>query len=234
MPSSQSAYDLIKGSMRLIGAIATGETPSADEANDGLNTLNDLLETWSTENLIVWGSDNETFATVAGQALYTIGPAGNFNTVRPIRVTGAYCTFGGVDFPIQLIGPDEYNGIALKTQQQPIVEQLLYINDNPLGLIKLWPVPSQVIPIVLNNDRVLTQVASLATVMTFPPGHLIAMKHALAILLAPDYGVEPSSAVVAVATSTKANIKRANKIKRQATFDPALSSDEPAIWQRGY
>ena len=50
--------------MRLIGTIATGETPTADETADGLLVLNDMLENWSTETLSVWGSSNQTFNTV--------------------------------------------------------------------------------------------------------------------------------------------------------------------------
>lgn len=237
MASGQTALDLIKGAMRLVGVIATGETPSPDEANDGLNTLNDLLETWTTENLSVYGELNESFNTVGGQGSpaspYTIGPSGNFNTVRPVRIAGAYCTFNGVDFPIDLIGQDEYNLISLKTMQQPIVQKMLYVPENPLGKILLWPVPSGVIPLVMSTDRILTSVATLSTVIIYPPGYYIAMKHALAIMLAPDYGATPSVEVTTIATVTKANIKRANKQKRVARFDEALTSGDPVIWQTG-
>lgn len=232
MPSSQTALQLITSSMRLIGAIATGETPTADEANDGLTALNDLMETWSTENLAIYGSANESFPTVGGQAVYTIGPAGNFNTVRPVRIASAYCTYQGVDFPIEIIGQDQYNLIPLKTQQQQVVEQLLYVPDNPLGIITLWPVPSQIITLVMSTDRVLSQVPSLATSLIFPPGYLLALKHALAILLAPDYGVSVSPEIIGVHTTAKANIKRANKQRRIAQFDVALT-DPPITWQTG-
>ena len=36
--------DIIRRSMLLIGAIAVGETPTDEEAQDGLQTLNDMLE----------------------------------------------------------------------------------------------------------------------------------------------------------------------------------------------
>lgn len=35
--------------MRLATVLASGETATADEANDGLKTLNDLLENWSLD-----------------------------------------------------------------------------------------------------------------------------------------------------------------------------------------
>jgi hypothetical protein len=233
MPASQTSGDLITGAMRLIGALATGETPTAPESNDGLNSLNDLLEQWSLENLTVWGTDNQTFSSVANQSLYTIGPGGNFATTRPIRINGGFSTYNGVDFTMQLIGEDEYNRISLKTQGQTYPEKLCFINSNPLGIIKLWPVPASALPIVLNIDLELTQVPNLVTVIGFPPGYYIAMKHALAILIAADYGIVPAATITQVAQGTKANLKRANKKKREMTFDPAFTSGPVRIWQTG-
>ena len=233
MPASQSAYDLIEGSMRLLGAIATGETMTADEANDGLNSLNDVLETWSLENLTVWGVDNQTFPSVAGQSLYTIGPTGDFVTTRPVRISRMFCTLNGVDFPVELIGEDEYDAISLKTQGQDYPEKAVYINSSPLGILKVWPVFTQSLPVTLAIDQVLTQIPTLSTAIGFPPGYYIALKHALAIMLSPDYGITPSSVIVQVEQMAKANIKRANKKKREAGFDLAYTSGPVRIWQTG-
>lgn len=234
MPSPSTAGVLVRSSLRLIGAIATSETPTADEMTDGLSSLNDLLEILSTQNLAVYGSAVETFPTVSGQALYTIGPTGNWNTNRPVRIAGdAICTFNGVDFPVDIIGQNEYDAIGLKTQQQPIVEKLLYVNANPLGLITLWPVPSGIVLIGLNTDRILTAVTDVNTVMIFPPGYMLMMRHQLGILLAPDYGISISTEIGAVAASSLANIKRANKERRRSTFDGALVDSGPTIWQTG-
>lgn len=234
MPSPTTAGALITSSLRLIGAIATGETPTAAEINDGINALNDLLENWSTQNLAVYDSPVLTFPTIAGQAVYTIGPGGNWNTVRPVRLgDDSYCTFNGVDFPVDLIGQGEYDMIGLKTQQQPIIEKMLYVNDNPLGIITLWPVPSGIVNITINPDRVLTAVADQSTTMVFPPGYLLPMRYHLGILLAPDYGRQISTEIASVATSSFASLKRANKVKRVATFDGALVDSGPTIWQTG-
>src|SRR5882672_1350264 len=153
MPSPTTAGQLITGALRLTGVVGKTETPDADDFAEGLQGYNDMVEIFSTENMAVYGSALESFNTIAGQALYTIGPAGNWNTTRPVNISGdPYCTFNGVDFTIEQIGQDQYDAIALKTQQQPIVEKLLYINDYPLGRITLWPVPSGIIPIFLNTD----------------------------------------------------------------------------------
>lgn len=235
MPSGITSGELIKSSMRLVGIIATGETPTADESNDGLLCLNDLLEIWSTQTLAVYGGVDVTFNTVATQATYTIGPTGQWVGDRPMRINDSpYCTVSGVDYPIEQIGQEDYDLIALKTQPGQIIERLLYVNDNPNGRITLWPVPNAIVAITLSIDRILTQVPNLATVMTFPPGYLLAIRHALGIMLAPDYGRTVSDEIKQVAQSSFASIKRANKVKRTAKYDAALVSDDVVSWQRGF
>jgi hypothetical protein len=233
MPSPTTAYDLIKGAMRKVGITAAGDTPTPDEANDALSDLNDLIESMNLDNLAVWGSASTAFTTVAGQATRTIGPTGQFVGDRPVRVTNAYCTFGGVDYPIEIIGQEEYDNIILKTQQSQIIERMAYVNDNPNGLLYMWPVPQSAIPIVIGIDRLITTVASTATVMTFPPGYLKYMMFELGIALAPEYGVSPMPDVVKYASTTRAALKRANKLKRKAYFDPALTMRSVGDWRTG-
>lgn len=238
MPSGNTSLDLITSAMRLVGIIATTETPKADEANDALNVLNDMIETWSTESLTVWGSAPSVFTTIPGKTSYTIGPGGDWvQTVRPVRIDDtAYCTLNGVDYPVLAWGQDDYADVTIKTQQQPIVERFWYTNDNPLGIVTLYPIPSQAIQVTLFTDRVLNQVPNLATTLIYPPGYWIAMRYTLAILLAAEYGAPVTDSITATAVSAKANIKRANKSKQFAKFDSALTSDGggASSWQRGY
>lgn len=238
MPSGNTSLDLITASMRLVGIISSTETPGATEANDALNVLNDMLEAWSTESLAVWGSASASFTTIAGKNSYSIGPGGDWvQSVRPVRIDDtAYCTLNGVDYPVLEWGQDDYAGVVIKTQQQPIVERYFYVNDNPLGTIILYPVPSQAIQVTFFTDRVLTQIPNLATQMIYPPGYYIAMRYTLAILLASEYGAPVTDSITSVAVSSKANIKRANKRKQFAKFDSALTSDGggSTSWQRGY
>lgn len=234
MPSPIITLDLITSAMRLNGSLASGEVPTASEANDGLLVLNDMLENWSTEKLTVWQSANESFAMVPGQTTYTIGAGGNFNTVRPVNISAAYNTFGGVDFPIELVTQEDYNLINLKSMQQPVVEKLLYVNDYPLGLITLWPVPNQAGPLVLSTDRVLAFPVTLATSLSGPPGYLKALRFCLAIEFAAEFGIEVLPTVQQVAADAKADFKRANIAAVTMRCDDALVNPPVALYQRGY
>ncbi len=235
MPSPTTALDLITRSMKLAKVLSSGETPTAEEATDALATLNDILENWDTEPLSLWQTANFTGPTVAGQATYTIGPAGNFNTTRPSQIHDAYITFSGVDFDVAVVGQIEYNDISLKTQQQPIAEKLLYINDFPLGLITLWPVPSQILNLTMTFDRLLTQLADTATTINYPPGAAKALRYVLAIELATEFGSPIDPVLAALAADAKADYKRSNKQPVKARYDTALLGNGGYTdWRRGY
>lgn len=232
MPSPTTVIAVITKAMLHIGAIASGEVPNANEASDGLDAFNDVLETWSLQNLAVYSSDVDTFATVGGQASYTIGATGNWVTARPVKeIAGAYCTLNGVDFPIAIWTLAEYNEIPVKASQSNIIERLAYINDFPNGIVKLYPTPSSAGSIKLDIARVLTAATATSNAITLPPGYMRALAYAVAVELAPQYG--GGIDVSAQAIKTLAYIKRANRVSPVARFDQALTS-QVFIGARGY
>lgn len=226
---------LIEGAAKLIGVKSAGVSLTAEEAQDGLTSLKDLLENWSLEELSVYGIANQTFNTVAGQATYTIGPAGNWNTDRPVHIDGGFSTFGGVDFPLLPVAQEQYNGIDLKTLQEPIPQMMLYVNEAPLGKLTLYPVPSEVVPVTLSIRRLLDSNITLATTLALPPGYTKALRYNLAVEMAPEYGIEVGPTLMSIATDAKGDLKRANITNPVAVFDSAvLGESEFAVWQRGY
>lgn len=75
-----SANDIILGALKFINAYAPGEELSSDDANDALGTLNDLLDSFSTDQASVYASEEVILYFTPGQYRYTIGNyrAGNF------------------------------------------------------------------------------------------------------------------------------------------------------------
>lgn len=239
MPSPTTALQIIEDALGLCNCVGVDQTPTADEVSDSLRAFNDLLEDWSTQNLAVWGNANQTFPTVAGQATYTIGPAGNWNTTRPANISDpAYSTIQGVTFPCISITQDAYNRIAVKAQPQQYPNFYLYVNDYPLGLVTLWPVPNAVTPITFSIDRLLTQITSAAAAITFPPGYAKAFKYCLGVELAPLFGKKIANYpdVVAIYKETFGNVKRSNNKQRTMTFDPAYGDSTYGApdWFRGW
>jgi hypothetical protein len=68
-----TALDLIKGALRRITSYQTGETIAPPDAADCLETLNDLLDSWSTDRQFVFGTNEFVFPWIPGQSQYRIG-----------------------------------------------------------------------------------------------------------------------------------------------------------------
>ena len=58
-----TALDVISRAMRLIGALSTGEVPSADEAKDGLSSLQAMLGEWEGRGVRLGAVVDTEFAT---------------------------------------------------------------------------------------------------------------------------------------------------------------------------
>lgn len=69
--------DIVTRAMKDIGALAAGEVPTADEAQDGLDMLNDMIDQWSNESMMVFYRTEIVFNTVQNTVQYTLGPGGS-------------------------------------------------------------------------------------------------------------------------------------------------------------
>lgn len=217
-----TALDLITSSMRLIGVLASGETPTSEEANDALEVLNDLLEEWAHEELMLYRQLPVQVSTSPGVQAYTIGTGGVWDVVRPLEISGGYATISGTDFQVEAITADQWNAIDQKTAPDQSTISLYYDPSYPLGTVYLWPVPATALQITLITHMQFSQLVSISDSIAVPPGYKKALRYALAVELAPEYGVAPSDVVVATAVSSKGKIKVTNSQPAVATFDPAL------------
>lgn len=235
MPSPIAAVDLIQSSMQLAGILASGETPTADEINDALAVLNDVIENWTTGTLSVWQTLDQTFPLVAGQGTYTIGTGGDFNTPRPVRIESAFCIVNGAKFPIAIVDKTELDRIATVVGDQSQIQlYMAYVNDMPLGSVILWPTPSAVTTLSLSTATSLAAVATTATTITYPPGGAKALKYTLAVELAGEFGTPVLQTVMDTYRECVADFKRANKRQVTLQFDAAFVSHPAADWRRGY
>ena len=101
--------------------VAQGETPDADQLNDGLVSLNDLLSAWGNERLMVYQTVQETITLVGGQSAYDIGVgATSLNTSMPIRIERAFIRLNGIDDPLEILTRDQYQSIASKSDSSDI------------------------------------------------------------------------------------------------------------------
>lgn len=208
-----TAGDIINGALRLLGVLAEGEVPSAETSQDALRAMNQMIDSWNTERLSVFSTQDQVFTWPAGQLSRTMGPSGDFVGNRPVLLDDA--TYfkdpgTGVSYGIKFINQQQYDGIAVKTVTSTY-PQVIFVNMSfPDIDMYVYPRPTRDLEWHFISVEELTQPATLATVLHFPPGYLRAFRYNLACEMAPEFGVEPSSQVRRLAMSSKRNIKRIN------------------------
>ena len=208
-----SAGDQINGAMRLIGMLAEGETPSAAASQDALSALNQMIDSWNTERLSIFSTQDQVFTWPASVRSRTLGPTGDFVGNRPILMDDATYfrdAATNVSYGIKIINQQQYDGIAVKTVTSTY-PQVLWVNMTyPDIEMYVYPVPLRPLEWHFVSVQELTQPATLATTLSFPPGYLRAFRFNLACEIAAEFGVEPSPQVSRIAMTSKRNIKRIN------------------------
>jgi len=211
--ATYTAGDQINRALRLLGILAEGETPSAATSQDALVALNQMIESWSIERLSVFCTQDQTFTWPAGLITRTLGPSGDFIGLRPVLLDEAtYYRDPGtnVSFGIKFINQQQYNGIAVKTVTSTY-PQVIFVNMGfPDITMSIYPKPTRDLEWHFISVQELSQPATLATVLHFPPGYLRAFTYCLAMEFAPEFGVEPSPQVQRIAMTSKRNLKRIN------------------------
>lgn len=208
-----TAGDQINGALRLIGQLAEAETPSAATSQDALAALNQMIDSWNTERLAVFSTQDQIFNWPPNVLSRTLGPTGDFVGNRPILLddsTYFIDTASGISYGIKIINQQQYDGIAVKTVTSTY-PQVIWVNMTyPDIEMYVYPKPTKVLEWHFISVEELTKPALLSTTLAFPPGYLRAFKYNLACEIAAEFGVEPSPQVQRIAMTSKRNLKRIN------------------------
>ena len=208
-----TAGDQINRALRLLGVLAEGETASAALSQDALMAMNQMIDSWNTERLSVFCTQDQTFTWPAGEYSRTLGPTGNFIGLRPVLLDeSTYYRDPGtnVSFGIKFINQQQYNGIAVKTVTSTY-PQVIFVNMGfPDITMSIYPRPTRDLEWHFISVQKLDEPATLVTDLLFPPGYLRAFTYNLAMELAPEFGIEPSPQVQRIAMTSKRNLKRIN------------------------
>jgi len=208
-----SAGEIINGSLRLIGALAEGEVPSAETSADALMAMNQMLDSWNTERLMIYNTIDQIFTWPSDEITQTLGPTGDFVGLRPVALDDSTYyrdASTGVSFGIKFINQQQYDGIAVKTVTSTY-PQVMWINmEYPDIAMTIYPKPTRALEWHFVSVQELAQPATLATELAFPPGYLRAFRYNLAREIAAEFGIEPPRTVSQIANVSKRNLKSQN------------------------
>ena len=211
--TTYTAGEQINRALRLLGVLAEGETPSASVSQAALMAMNQMIDSWNTERLSTFVTQDQIFTWPAGLVSRDLGPTGDFIGNRPVLLDDAtYFRDPGtnVSFGVKFINQQQYNGIAVKTVSSTY-PQVLWVNMGfPDVTLTIYPRPTRDLEWHFVSVQELDKAADLSTVMYYPPGYLRAFTYNLAMEIAPEFGVEPSPQVQRVAMVSKRDLKRIN------------------------
>lgn len=212
---------LIRASMQKCGILTMSQEPTADEINDGLVALNNMLSSWSNDSMMCFARKWETFNLVANQQNYLIGKnAPDFNTGRPIKIVDGYIRLPGQsDYDLEIVNDEIFTGQIRQKSTPGTPEWLNYDNGYPLGTIRLWPVPPTNYQMFLLSEKELSQFG-LNDSVDLPPGWERAITFNLPFEIAGDYGQEVPDTVQKIAVDSKSSIQMAVQKNRSLDAQP--------------
>lgn len=231
--------DIITRAFRLLGVTAAGEQPAADEAQDALDTLNDMIDAWKLERLMVFAILPQRFNLVAGKKSYTMGPGGDFDTSRPVRIDKVQLLYTTnqplpITLPIEILNLDQYQAIVVPDTGSTIPLQVYPDEAFPLRTLSFYPVPQLDQQIDIFTWGLIDGFPDINQTVSLPPGYARALRSNLALEIAAEYGKQVPATVAAMALDAKAGIKSNNIQPLYLGCDAALVTNSSLFnWRTG-
>lgn len=219
---SATAQQIIDGAGRLLAIPASGASLSANESADALIALNQMIDAWSIERLMIYGTQDQQFTWPASTQSRTLGPSGSFVGNRPIGLdesTYYIDPTNGLSYPVKFISQAHWDEIAIKSLTNTYPNVLFINMDMPDISLYVYPIPTRALEWHFISATELTQPATLGTTLTAPPGYLRALRYNLACEIAPEFGATPLPGVAKIAATSKKAIKRLNYNAQDMAMD---------------
>lgn len=195
--------DLISGSLRLLGVVGQGQTARGQEIVDGLNVLNEFIDSLNVAGTILWADTSSIHTTPVFTAPQT-------------NITSAFYTSNGINYPLAVVDADFINGIPDRTITG--VPAVIYSdNQFPNSTFTVYPTPSSGSVTIVFKAKL--GVVTLDDVVTVPPAFQRMLRYNLAASIAPEYGLEAPAGVQRIALDTLDAVQKNGFVPPIMEFD---------------
>lgn len=209
-----TVQDLIRLALLSVGVIGQNQNPSAADAKDALLILNGMVSMWRLQSLMAYSIQRNVFTYPSLKQSYTLGPGGDFDMPRPVKIERAGVILPGTsndtELPVEIVDFDSWGRITVKNIASPIVEKIWPDYAFPLTNLNFWPYPNATQQLALYTWGALSSFPSLNTQLVLPDGYEGALRYNLACELAPNYGKDLPAKIEQLAIDYKAAIKTIN------------------------
>ena len=214
---ADTAATIISASFDKIGIA----TPTSAQNTSALTSLNNMISLMGADFLPPYIT-RYSHALTIGDAEYTIGSSGNFNTTRPLKIETAFLRdSSSYDHYLKIISSKDYNKIYNKSLTAT-PEYLYYQPEYTLGKIILDSAPEQDYDLHMDMWVNFTEFAATTTAFSLPPEYKAFLVYNLAVSLAEDWDRNVSKTLYAMAQESKNVIERLNasvRLTPTAKFD---------------
>lgn len=228
-----TALDVICSSLRLINVLASGEVPDGAVANDSLFVLNQMIDSWNAERLMIYNIPRLIFSLVPGKQNYTVGDGGDFDIPRPSKIDGmGIISLNNpnqpLELPMEMMNLQEWQTLPVKNISSTLP---LYVYDDagfPFRTLSFWVIPTVAVQVAMYPWASLGAPATLTSRLAYPPGYAMAFRYNLALLLAAEFTGVPAQVlqtIAQIAVQSKAVVKAANIPTLYLQCDPAITGN---------
>jgi len=208
--------DLLHQSALLVGLRAAGEVLDATLAQDCLTVLNQMIDAWALEELLVYFLDRQVLTMTVLKQQYTLGPGGDLPIVRPVRIEAANwrdeAQVPALELPLGRLQRQQYHNLRVRELTSALPTRFYYEPGWPLGVLFLHPSPTQSKKIVLWvwHPWSVSSVDQLDDVLSLPPGYERLLVHALAVDLGQQPGARLTPQTVKIAMEARQLVESLN------------------------
>ena len=220
--------DLITLSAKLANVVGQGQTLSNNEQSDCFTMLQMMLAEWQERRFDIFQTQ-DVFIPSTGAQSYSMGPGGDFNVPRPVRVEAAWVEqnpTGGlpVSYPLTpLFAREDYNRITVK-KLQSFPKFFFYDSSYPIGNIYYIPIPQAGLFNLHATIMAQLQVfATLQDTFNMPPQYQMPIVYNLACRIAPLFGLPVPQDVKDMARGSIDTLKSGNAQVAQLKMPETLA-----------
>ena len=211
--------DLVAAALSRAGVLVQGEALTADDLTVALASLNQMLDEWSLERLMIYGTYVDTLTMTPNVAAYSSSQlaSGQRPAAKPLAINVRYPGVAAqtIDWPVEIIGEKVYQDLTLKAT--PGIPSRCWVNPTePHMAFTFWPVPYAAFTARFSVWGYLGGgVITLDTSLTLPPGYQGLIVDNLAVRVCTDFGKEINPRIEASALRLVAKVKRSNTEPRE-------------------
>lgn len=213
-----TVLELIRAALNTTNVLFDGEDPDANTAKAALFQLNSMLDTWTADSLAVYAERNDLFTLVPGQAIYTVGPTGDWVMPRPVEIVAAQTRISStIEYPLQIVSNNEYNAIRVKGLTNSIQYVMGAQYGYPNAIVSFYPTPSTINPVRITSRIHFASLSNMTEIVDLPPGYQEAIVYNLAHRIATSMNKPLSQAADEMRISSMMRIKSNNTVDTQLT-----------------